>query len=205
MFDGWEDVKRVVHHQGLSYVPEVIRIELNSRHHDKGTLASIQLKNSLPENLRETCNRRYQYLLIDQSRLGRDCLCLSIRRTQVTTWVEFPMSTNWKNMSYDSVFIVVRLMKITLWTGANNNQCIRTIKGIKQRLQSAFHAQINRLIKMIYDEPVQITSNALGLAEVFIDLIAWYNLLRPPRLNCTLRLSCHLKVLVFFFVLLPRH
>ena len=28
--DGWEDVEGVVHHQGLSYVPEIIRIELTS-------------------------------------------------------------------------------------------------------------------------------------------------------------------------------
>ena len=30
MFDGWEDVEGVVHHQGLSYVLEIIRIELTS-------------------------------------------------------------------------------------------------------------------------------------------------------------------------------
>ena len=28
MLDGWEDVKGVVHHQGLSYVPEIIKTEL---------------------------------------------------------------------------------------------------------------------------------------------------------------------------------
>ena len=28
--DGWEDVEEVGHHQGLSYVSEIIRIELTS-------------------------------------------------------------------------------------------------------------------------------------------------------------------------------
>ena len=45
--------------------------------------------------------------------------------------------------------------------------------------------------------------DALGLTEVFIDLTVYHNLPQPLRLDCTLRLSCHLKVLVFF-VLLPR-
>ena len=37
MLDGWEDVKGILHHQGLSYVPEMIRAELTSgplRHRD---------------------------------------------------------------------------------------------------------------------------------------------------------------------------
>ena len=59
-FDGGVDVEGVVHHQGLSYVPEVIRTELISRHHDEGTLASIQLKNSLSGNPREICSCRYR-------------------------------------------------------------------------------------------------------------------------------------------------
>ena len=47
MFDSGEDVKGVVHYQGLSYVPEIIRTELISRHHDEGTLASRRRENSL--------------------------------------------------------------------------------------------------------------------------------------------------------------
>ena len=32
--EGWEDIDGVFHHQGLSYVPEIIRTELISRHHN---------------------------------------------------------------------------------------------------------------------------------------------------------------------------
>ena len=57
-------------------------------------------------------------------------------------------------------------------------------------------------MKMVHYKPIQITRDALGLTEVFMDLIVRHGPPLPPRLNCTLRLSCYLKVLVFF-VLLP--
>ena len=31
---GWDDIDRILHHQGLPYVPEIIRTELISRHHN---------------------------------------------------------------------------------------------------------------------------------------------------------------------------
>ena len=64
-------------------------------------------------------------------------------------------------------------------------------------------AIVNGLMKMIHYKLIQITIDALGLAEIFIDLIVQHGPPRPPRLDCTLVLSCYLKVLVFF-VLLPR-
>ena len=32
--DGWENIDGVLHHQGLPYVPEIIRTELISKHHN---------------------------------------------------------------------------------------------------------------------------------------------------------------------------
>ena len=32
--DDWQDIDGVLHYQGLPYVPEIIRTELISRHHD---------------------------------------------------------------------------------------------------------------------------------------------------------------------------
>ena len=129
--------------QGLFYVPEVIRTELISKHHDEGTSASIQLKNLLPGNLRETCSCRYRldnesrlgrnylYLPIDQSQLGRNFLYLPIERTQVTTWAGWLISAGWKDTSYDSIFIVV-----------------------------------DRLTKMVHSEPVQIPIDAPRLLRL---------------------------------------
>ena len=50
MLDSWEDVKRVVHHQGLFYVPEVIWTELTKRYHEKSTWHQ--------ENSRTRCQER---------------------------------------------------------------------------------------------------------------------------------------------------
>ena len=32
--EGWDNIDGVLHHQGLLYVPEIIRTEFISRHHD---------------------------------------------------------------------------------------------------------------------------------------------------------------------------
>ena len=32
--EGWDDIHRVLHHQRLPYVPEIMQTELISRHHD---------------------------------------------------------------------------------------------------------------------------------------------------------------------------
>ncbi len=34
LLEGWKDIEQVLHYQGLSYVPKVIRSELISRHYD---------------------------------------------------------------------------------------------------------------------------------------------------------------------------
>ena len=78
------------------------------------------------------------------------------------------MFTNWKNMNYNLILIIVG------W-----------------------------LTKMIHYKPVQM-SDALGFAEVLIDLIVWHGPPRPPRLDHTSRLSHYLKVLFFFVLQLRR-
>ena len=66
--DGGEDVEGVVHHQGLSYVPEIIRTELTSRHHDESILPSRRLENSLPGNTMETCSFSRYLLIVAKAR-----------------------------------------------------------------------------------------------------------------------------------------
>ena len=58
------------------------------------------------------------------------------------------------------------------------------------------------LTKIVHSKPAQMI-DAPGLTEVFIDLTVRHGPPRPPWLDCTIRLSRHLKVLVFS-VLLPR-
>ena len=41
---GWDDIDGVLHHQGLPYVPEIIRTELISRHHDNPLAGHFGIK-----------------------------------------------------------------------------------------------------------------------------------------------------------------
>ena len=128
------------------------------------------------------------------------------------------MSTDWKDTNHDSVFIVVigRLTSVTIRAGLPDYQ----LEGHELRFDSCHHRTADLLggfieefrdgiptgrapvtirswlTKMVHYKPVQITINAPGLAEVFIDLVVRHGPPRPPRLNCTSRLSCHLKVLI---------
>ena len=72
-----------MHHQGLSYVPEIIWTELTSRHHDEGTSASRKLEDSLPGKSTRPAVAIYQ-LEGHQSRFGCNYLCLPIGRTRAT-------------------------------------------------------------------------------------------------------------------------
>ena len=54
-----------------------------------------------------------------------DCLCLPIGKTQVTTWVKLPISTNWKDTSYDLILVIVdlynELIQISQYTQTAEN------------------------------------------------------------------------------------
>ena len=52
--DGWQDIDGVLHHQGLPYVPEIIRTELISRHHDNLLAGHFGIKKT-----RELVARKY--------------------------------------------------------------------------------------------------------------------------------------------------
>ena len=50
----WNDIDSVLHNQGLSYVPEIIRIELISKHHDNSLVGHFGI-----EKIRELITRKY--------------------------------------------------------------------------------------------------------------------------------------------------
>ena len=52
----WQDIDGVLHHQGLSYVPEIIRAELISRHHDDPLAGHFGI-----EKTRELVARKYYW------------------------------------------------------------------------------------------------------------------------------------------------
>ena len=52
--EGWTDIDGVLHHQGLSFVPEIIRTELISRHHDDPLAGHFGI-----DKTRELIGRKY--------------------------------------------------------------------------------------------------------------------------------------------------
>ncbi len=54
--EGWEDIKQVLHYQGLPYVPKVIRSELISRHQDDPLVGHFGI-----EKTRELIARKYYW------------------------------------------------------------------------------------------------------------------------------------------------
>ena len=157
--DGWEEFNGVLHHQGLPFVPEVIWIELISRHHNDPLAGHFSI-----DKTRELIGRKYYWpsLRKDVEAYGKDCdVCLALKAVRhkpygnlqslpVPThqWKDFsrdfvtglPVSTNWKGETYDSILVIV-----------------------------------DRLTKMVHYEPVKITINAPGLAEVILDMVVWHH------------------------------
>ena len=71
----WNNINGVVHHQGLSYVPEILRTELISRHHDDLLAGHFDIK-----KIRELIAQKYYWptLCRDVKNYIRGCnICLA--------------------------------------------------------------------------------------------------------------------------------
>ena len=120
---------------------------------------------------------------VHKSRLGRDCLCLPMKDTS-HDWGGIAMSTNWKDTSYESILVMRPADSLSE----------RIYQGISRRdlhWKSTSYDPI-----LAYENGTFQAGVAPGLTEVFIDLTFRHGPPRPPRLDCTLRLSLHLQVLV---------
>ena len=128
----WEDSDRILHHQGLPYVPEIIRTELISRHHDDPLAGYFGIKKT-----QELVARKYYWetLRHDIEVYVRGCdVCLAsktikhkpyknLQQLPVPThcWkdlsmdfgIGLPQSADWRGNSYDSILVIVdRLTKM---------------------------------------------------------------------------------------------
>ena len=156
--EGWEDSDGVLHHQELSFVPEIIWTELMGCHHDDPLAGHFGINKT-----RELIGRKYYWpsLRKDVESYVKDCdVCLGSKAVSHKLYGELqappipthrwkdllmdfvtgvPVSTDWKGKSYDSILVIV-----------------------------------DRLTKMVYYEPVKVTINTLGLAEVIINVVVWH-------------------------------
>ena len=153
--DGYQDIDGVLHYQGLLFVPEVIRTELISRHHDDPLAGHFGI-----DKTQELVAQKYFWptLRHDVEAYVKSCdVCLALKAVRhkpygdlqslpVPThqWKDLtmdfvtglPISTNWKGDSYDSILVIV-----------------------------------DQLTKIVHYELVKITMDAPVLAKVIIDVV----------------------------------
>ena len=103
--DGYKDVNRVLHHQRLPFVPEVIWTELISRHHDNLLADHFGINKT-----RELIGRKYYWpsLRKDVEAYVKGCdVCLALKTVRHKPYGDLqalPVPTHrWKNLSIDFV------------------------------------------------------------------------------------------------------
>ena len=101
----WEDFNGILHHQGLPYIPEIIRIELISRHHDDQLVGHFGI-----EKMQELVTKKYHWeaLRHDIEVYIRRCdVCLAskvVRHKTYRNLQQLPVPTHrWKDLSMDFV------------------------------------------------------------------------------------------------------
>ena len=103
--EGWEEVEGVLQYQGLPYVPEIIRSEVISRHHDDPLAGHFGI-----DKTRELVGRKYYWpsLRKDVEDYVRGCdVCLAskaIRHKPYGDLQSLPIPTHrWKDLLMDFV------------------------------------------------------------------------------------------------------
>ena len=153
--EGWEDIEGVLQYGGLPYIPEIIRSELISRHHDDPLAGHFGI-----DKTRELIARKYYWptLRQDIEAYVKGCdVCLAskaVRHKPYGDLQALPIPTHrWKDLSMD---FVTGLPVSTDWKGKSYDSIL---------------VIVDRLTKMVYYKPVKITIDAPGLAEVIIDIV----------------------------------
>ena len=155
----WQEVKDVLHYQGLTYVSEIIRTELISRDHDNRLADHFGIK-----KIQELVVRKYYWPILRRDvkdyvrgydvciasktvrhKLYRDLQSLPVpihrwKNLSIDFVTGLPISRNWKRDRYDSILVIV-----------------------------------DQLTKMIHYKSVKVTINAPGLAEVIINVVERYH------------------------------
>ena len=153
--DGYEEIDDILHHQGLPFVLEAIRTELISRHHDDPLAGHFGIE--------KTCKllaQKYYWptLRHNVEAYVKGCdICLASKAVCHKPYGDLqllPIPTHrWKNLSMD---FVTGLPVSIDWKGDSYDSIL---------------VIVDRLTKMVHYEPVKITLDAPGLAEVIIDVV----------------------------------
>ena len=150
--EGWEDSEGVLHHQGLPYVPELIRTELISRHHDDPLAGHFGIEKTL-----ELVARKYYWETLRRNveNYVKGCdVCLAskaVRHKPYGDLQSLPVPTHrWKDLTMD---FVTGLPISTDWKGDSYDSILVVVD------------------RMVHYKPVQTTIDAPGVAKVITNVI----------------------------------
>ena len=145
----------ILNHESLPYIPEIIRTELISRHHDDPLAGHFGI-----EKTRELIARKYYQETFhhDVEVYIRDCdVCLvskAVRHKPYGNLQQLPILTHcWKDLSID---FIIRLPQ-SANQRSNGYDLILVIVDWPTRI--------------VYDEPVQTTITVSALAEVILNIV----------------------------------
>ena len=153
--EGWEDVEGVLQYQGLPYIPKIIHSKVISRYHD-----DLLVRHFGIDKTRELVGWKYYWpnLRKDVENYVRGCdvylASKAVRHKPYGDLQSLPVPTHrWKDLSMD---FVTGLPLSADWKGDSYDSIL---------------VIVDRLTKMVHYEPVKVTIDAPGLAEVIIDVV----------------------------------
>ena len=156
--EDWKGVDRVLQYRELPYVPKIIRFEMISHHYN-----NLLVRHYGINKTRELVGQKYYWpsLRRDVKSYVRGCdVCLASKAVKHNFYDDLQslliLTHRRKDLLID---FVTRLLLPSDWKG-NNYDSILVI--------------VNRLTKMVYYEPVKVTIDTLGLAEVTLDVVVWH-------------------------------
>ncbi len=159
LLEDWENIKQVLHYQGLPYVLKVICSELINTHHNKPFAGHFGI-----EKTWELIAKKYYWPILQWNVeiYVKSCnVCLTSKAVCHKPYGDLqllPVPTHWwKNLSMD----FVTSLPISADWMSDSYDLILVI--------------VNRLTKMVHYELVKITINAPGLAEVIIDMVVHHH------------------------------
>ena len=155
----YKELDGVLYHQRLPFIPETIRTEIISWHHDDPLARHFGI-----DKTKDLVGRKYYWpsLRKDIEAYVKGCdVCLgskAVRHKPYGDLQSLPVPTHrWKDLSMD---FVTGLPISTDWKGDSYDSIL---------------VIVDWLTKMVHYEPVKVTINASGLAEVILDMVVWYH------------------------------
>ena len=153
--EGWEEVEGVLQYRGLPYVPEIIRSEVISRHHNDLLVGHFGI-----DKTRELVGRKYYWpsLRKDVENYVKRCdICLASKTVRHKPYGDLQsllvLTHRWKDLSMD---FGTGLSLSADWKDDNYDSIV---------------VIVDRLTKMLHYKPVKVIIDAPGLAEVIIDVV----------------------------------